>query len=145
MGAEAVVVGAQKCTAGPSGIAAIAVNQNFIDRCVAIRNQDDSNPNFYLDILSALKKGDDDQTPWTPAINLAMGWASSLETLREEGLEERWERCSQMAKGVRKLFSNLGFELLADEYARSSTVTAIMYPEGVDDSWRSRLLSLIHI
>ena len=30
-GAEAVVVGAQKCTAGPSGIAAIAVNQHFID------------------------------------------------------------------------------------------------------------------
>ena len=40
-GAEAVVVGAQKCTAGPSGIAAIAVNQHFIDRCTAIRNQDD--------------------------------------------------------------------------------------------------------
>ena len=138
-GAEAVVVGAQKCTAGPSGIAAIAVNQNFIDRCTAIRNQDDSNPTYYLDILTALKKGDDDQTPWTPAINPAMGWAASLEVLKEEGLEVRWERCLSMAKGVRNLFSDLGFELLADEYSRSSTVTAIMYPDGIDDSWRSHL------
>ena len=73
------------------------MNQNFIDRCTAIRNQDDSNSVYYLDILSAMKKGDDDQTPWTPAINLAMGWAASLETLKEEGLENRWERCSQMA------------------------------------------------
>ena len=55
-GAEAVVVGAQKCTAGPSGIAAIAVNQHFIDRCIAIRNQEDSNPTYYLDIIPALKK-----------------------------------------------------------------------------------------
>ena len=58
-GAEAVVVGAQKCTAGPSGIAAIAVNQHFIDRCNAIRNQGDSNSVYYLDILPALKKGDE--------------------------------------------------------------------------------------
>jgi aspartate aminotransferase-like enzyme len=68
-----------------------------------------------------------------------MGWAASLETLKEEGLEERWNRCSKMAKGVRDLFSDLGFELLADEFSRSATVTAIMYPSGIDDSWRSRL------
>lgn len=138
-GAEAVVVGAQKCTAGPSGIAAIAVNQHFIDRCTAIRNQEDSNPTYYLDILAALKKGDDDQTPWTPAINPAMGWAASLEYLKNEGLEQRWNRCALMAKGVRNLFTDLGFELLADEFFRSSTVTAIMYPDGIDDSWRTRL------
>ena len=136
---EAVVLGAQKCTAGPSGIAAIAVNQKFIDRCKAIRLQGDSNPNYYLDILPALKKGEDDQTPWTPAINLAMGWAAALENLKNEGLESRWSRCAMMANGVRNLFTDLGFELLADEYSRSDTVTAIMYPEGIDDSWRTRL------
>ena len=137
--AEAVVVGAQKCTAGPSGIAAIAVNEHFVSRCEAIRGQGDSNPNYYLDLLAALKKGDDDQTPWTPAINPAMGWAAALENLKGEGLENRWARCAKMADGVRRLFGDLGFELLADEYARSETVTAIMYPEGVDDSWRTRL------
>ena len=138
-GAEAVVVGAQKCTAGPSGIAAIAINQRFIDRCIAIRNQEDSNPTFYLDILPALKKGDDDQTPWTPAINPAMGWVAALEELKSEGLNVRWERCKLMAKGVSKLFTDLGFELLADEYFRSSTVTAILYPDGINDDWRTKL------
>jgi len=137
--AEAVVVGAQKCTAGPSGIAALAVSEHFIDRCKAIRLQGDSNPTYYLDLIAALKKADDDQTPWTPAINAAMGWAVALENLKEEGLENRWNRCAFMANGVRRLFTELGFELLADEYAQSSTVTAIMYPEGIDDSWRTRL------
>ena len=137
--AEAIVVGAQKCTAGPSGIAAIAVNENFVERCKAIRNQGDSNPLYYFDILPALKKGSDDQTPWTPAINCAMGWAAALELLKEEGLEQRWDRCRTMATGVRKLFTELGFELLADEYSRSDTVTAIMYPDGINDDWRSLL------
>ncbi|RPG76938.1 MAG: alanine--glyoxylate aminotransferase family protein [Euryarchaeota archaeon TMED117] len=138
-GAEAVVMGAQKCTAGPSGIAAIAINEHFIERLETIRKQGDSNPVYYLDLVSALKKGDDDQTPWTPAINLAMGWAAALRELEEEGLENRWKRCHTLANGVRNLFTDLGFLLLADGGQQSDTVTAIMYPEGIDDSWRNTL------
>jgi aspartate aminotransferase-like enzyme len=138
-GAEAVVMGAQKCTAGPSGIAAIAINEHFIERLETIRKQGDSNPVYYLDLVSALKKADDDQTPWTPAINLAMGWAAALRELEEEGLENRWIRCKKLANGVRNLFTDLGFMLLADGGQESDTVTAIMYPEGIDDSWRSTL------
>ena len=44
-----------------------------------------------------------------------------------------------MANGVRNLFSDLGFELLADMSGRSASVTAIMYPEGIDDAWRGKL------
>ncbi len=141
---EAAAMGAQKCTAGPSGIAAIAFNSKFYERCKAIREQNDNNALFYLDIISAYKKGDDDQTPWTPAINLAMGWSESLKILKEEGLEARWQRCHDLSVGVQNLFNHLGFELLADPFQRSSTVTAIMYPEGVDDKWRSDLKELYH-
>ena len=125
--------------AGPSGIAAIAINSRFIERVHAIREQGDSNPNYYFDMVSALKKGDDDQTPWTPAINLAMGWAASLDNLKSESNEGRWNRCEKLAHGVRNLFLDLGFELLADQQQRSSTVTTILYPDGIDDSWRNRL------
>jgi aspartate aminotransferase-like enzyme len=105
----------------------------------AIHAQNDNNPRYYLDMMAALKKGDDDQTPWTPAINLAMGWSASLDTLKEETNEARWNRCKLLAKGVRSLFTDLGFVLLADEGQRSNTVTAIMYPDGIDDSWRTAL------
>ncbi len=138
-GADAIVVGAQKCTAGPSGIAAIAISQNFVDKCELNKGHTDSNPTYYLDLISALKKGDDDQTPWTPAINLAMGWAEALGTLTSETLEERWKRCSIMANGVRKLFSDLGFTLFAEVGCASDTVTSILYPDGIDDKWRIHL------
>ena len=137
--AEAVVMGAQKCTAGPSGIAAIALNEHCVERIKAIHQQGDANPRYYLDMISALKKGDDDQTPWTPAINLAMGWGVALEELKEETNEVRWDRCERMAKGVRALFNDLGFALLADSGQQSTTVTAVLYPDGIDDTWRSAL------
>ena len=136
---EAAAMGAQKCTAGPSGIAAIAFNSRFYERCKAIKEQEDVNALFYLDFISAFKKGDDDQTPWTPAINLAMGWAQALNILKDEGLENRWQRCQELSTGVQNLFLDLGFELLADISQRSATVTAIMYPNGIDDNWRSEL------
>ncbi len=141
---EAAAMGAQKCTAGPSGIAAIAFNSKFYERCKTIKEQDDVNALFYLDFISAYKKGDDDQTPWTPAINLAMGWSESLKVLKDEGLENRWNRCQNLATGVQNLFLDLGFELLADVSQRSSTVTAVMYPEGIDDRWRSDLKEKYH-
>ena len=141
---EAAAMGAQKCTAGPSGIAAIAFNSKFYERCKAIKEQEDVNALFYLDFISAYKKGDDDQTPWTPAINLAMGWSESLKVMKEEGLENRWKRCQHLSNGVQNLFLDLGFELLADVSQRSATVTAIMYPEGIDDKWRSDLKEKYH-
>jgi aspartate aminotransferase-like enzyme len=87
---------------------------------------------YYLDLIQALKKAADDQTPWTPSINLCTGWVASLREQDEEGMEERWTRCARLAKGVRNLFSDLGFELFAHENQRSDTVTAILYP---DPSW----------
>ena len=138
-GAEAIIVGAQKCTAGPSGVSALAISDKWVAESKRRKEDDSANPSYYLDVHAALKKGSDDQTPWTPAINLTIGWVEALRVLSEEGLEERWSRCRTMAVGVRSLFSSLGFELLADEGYRSDTVTAIMYPDGIDDVWRSRL------
>ena len=137
--AEAVVVGAQKCTAGPSGVAAIAINESYINSVIDKVNNGYISPTYYLNLIPALKKASDDQTPWTPAINLTIGWLSALKELNEEGLEQRWKRCEKLSKGVQKLFTDLGFTLFADSLQRSATVTAILYPEGIDDKWRTRL------
>ena len=71
-----------------------------------------------------------------------MGWLTALRELNDEGLENRWNRCEKLSRGVQKLFSDLGFTLFAEEGYRSSTVTALLYPEGVDDKWRTRLANI---
>ena len=54
--AEAVVVGAQKCTAGPSGIAAIAINDGYISESNHRREKQLLHPAYYFDLQFALKK-----------------------------------------------------------------------------------------
>jgi len=135
--AEAVVVGGQKCTAGPSGISAVAISESYVQKMIEHRNNDDSSPVYYLDLVQALKKAADDQTPWTPAINLCTGWVAALREQDEEGIENRWKRCEMLARGIRNLFTDMGFELFADENQRSNTVTAILYPEPKwGEEWR---------
>ena len=139
-GADAVVVGSQKCTAGPSGVAAIAVSEDYVEKAIFNRAMGGISPLYYLDLAPALKEAADDQTPWTPAINLILGWSAALAGLAEEGLEARFARCAGLAAGVRSLFEALGFELYATEGHRSDTVTAISYPDPAwGEEWRARL------
>ncbi|HJN55497.1 MAG TPA: aminotransferase class V-fold PLP-dependent enzyme [Candidatus Poseidoniales archaeon] len=130
----AAAMGAQKCTAGPSGMAAIAISDGFAERC-----RGEVTKSFYFDLEDAIKKARDEQTPWTPAINLIIGWAVALEELMEEGLEGRHARCRCLAQGVRDLMSEVGLELYAPYGSQSDTVTSIKIPEGLDDKWRSNL------
>ena len=53
-GPLAVVMGAQKCTAGPSGIAALAVSPTYLDRMVT--RKEGGAPGYYLDLPAALKR-----------------------------------------------------------------------------------------
>lgn len=138
-GAEAVITGGQKCTAGPSGVAAIAISAGYIDAVKAARSSGSTPPLYYFDLLPAIKQAANDQCPWTAAINPILGWVEALNELREEGLEARWARCAKLAAGLRVMFTELGFEVYAEPGHESPTVTAIRYPEGVDDAWRSRL------
>ena len=57
--------------------------------------------------------------------------------MKEEGLENRWERCENLSKGVQNLFSDLDF--LADESQRLATATAILYPKGIDDKMEIKI------
>jgi len=52
----------------------------------------------------------------------------------EEGLEARYARTATLAKACRAAAEAAGLELAAAPDARSDTVTAIRYPEGVKDA-----------
>jgi aspartate aminotransferase-like enzyme len=58
----------------------------------------------------------------------------------EEGMEKRYERHAQFSKGVRAGLAAYGMQPLADENVAASTLTCVLYPEGVDDAaFRAKL------
>jgi aspartate aminotransferase-like enzyme len=57
----------------------------------------------------------------------------ALLMLKEEGLENRIRRCAGLGEACRTAAKAIGLGLLAEKGFESNTVTAIRYPEGIDD------------
>lgn len=125
------VSGSQKCLACPPGLALISVSE----RAWKVMENRKTRQSFYFDLLACKRFYEErKETPFTPAVSLYYALDEALRMLREEGLEKRIERHRACASALYKAFEALGLSLLADPEARSNTVIAINYPEGVDDA-----------
>ena len=90
-------------------------------------------------MISALKKGDDDQTPWTPAINLAMGWGAALEDLKEETNRSPLGPLRTDGKRRSSLVQRPWFRFACRQRPTKHNGDGRSVPEGIDDTWRSAL------
>lgn len=70
----------------------------------------------------------------TPAVNMVWALQESIRIIKEEGLENRYERHIKVAKAVRAAIEAMGFTILADEVNRAVTLSCCLYPEGIDDA-----------
>ena len=69
--------------------------------------------------------------PYTPATNLLYGLDKALDLLLEEGLDNVFARHDRHAEATRRAVRAWGLELLcADEREFSSSLTAVLVPEG---------------
>lgn len=129
-GIDILVLGSQKCLAGPAGLAALSVSQRAYER-LAPRN-------YYLDLKRHIDKLKKNDTPFTSAVALVFGLHEALLLLKEEGLETRLKRTSRLGEACRKGVLALGLELFSEKNY-SPTLTAIKYPAGVSDELRKIL------
>jgi len=131
-GADIAIVGSQKCLAAPAGLSAVSVSERAWEKLA------DERP-FYLDMAAYRKSASKSpmQTPYTPAVPLFFALREACRIVRDEGLANRIERHRRMADAVRAAASAWGVKLFprTDElHSYSNTVTALKYPEGIDDN-----------
>lgn len=131
-GADIAIVGSQKCLAAPAGLSALSVSERAWDRLTEERP-------FYLDMAAYRKSASKSpmQTPYTPAVPLFFALREACRIASDEGLTNRIERHRRMANAVRVAASAWGVELfpvIDDLHSYSNTVTALKYPEGIDDT-----------
>ena len=89
-------------------------------------------------MLTANKQG---FFPYTPATNLLYGLQEAIQMLEEEGLQKVYARHNRHAEATRRAVRAWGLEVLcADPAEYSSSLTAVMMPEGFD---ADELLALI--
>ena len=123
------LAGSQKALMVPPGLAYAAVSEKawaVVAQCTT--------PRFYYDYVAARKKmtGDSAQTPYTPAVSLMVAQNAAIDLIREEGLQNVFERHRVLARAAKEGCKALGLELFGPEDPEANSVTAVKVPEGVD-------------
>jgi aspartate aminotransferase-like enzyme len=126
---DVCVAGSQKALMVPPGLAYVAVSEKawkLVDEC--------QTPRFYFDWVAARKKmtGEAAQTPYTPAVSLMVAQNAAIELIREEGLQNVFQRHRVLGRACREGVKALGLELFAPDDPEANSVTAVKVPEGVD-------------
>lgn len=134
---DVILTGSQKAIGVPPGIAIVA----FSKAALAARAELGQVPAYYVDINNWIPIMHDPTKYFaTPAVNLIYGYDEGMRIVLEEGLEARYARHTQFTKAVRAGLAEYGMKPLAEEAVAATTLTCVLYPEGVDDAaFRSAL------
>ncbi len=126
LGVDLILAGVQKAWALPPGLAVAAVSDKAIEKAEGIENK---GYYFNFDVCFG-KYWAKKQTISTPIISLIYALNYQLDKiLKEEGLENRFQRHTEMAEYVRS-WAKEYFDLFAEEGYRSPTVSCIKNTRG---------------
>ncbi|MDW0112529.1 alanine--glyoxylate aminotransferase family protein [Sporosarcina saromensis] len=134
---DVVLTGSQKAIGVPPGLAIVAFNQTAL----AARKKIERVPAYYCDIANWIPIMQDPSKYFaTPPVNLIYAYDEGMKLVLDEGLTKRYARHTSFGRAVRAALKVYGMQPLADETVAASTLSCILYPEGVDDAaFRSTL------
>ncbi len=120
--------GLQKCMALSPGLAIASVSDAAFDMAKKVPNR-----GLYFDLIDLKKYHDrNGMQPATPVVPIYYQLQYQLHKIvDEEGIENRWDRHTEMANYTRNWAKNKGLSLFADEEVASNTVTCIN-SKGID-------------
>ena len=126
-GIDFCLFGLQKCLALPAGMAMASVSKRALQRAAEVPHR-----GWLLDLLKLSAKNLKEQSPTTPSTAHLYALVKQLQRIREEGLENRWQRHVDMATRVRTWATEKGWHMFPAEGFRSSTVSCIARGDGPD-------------
>jgi len=125
-GIDFVMASANKCLQGVPGISFVLARRQALE---ALRGR--SPRSVYLDLSNHYAMQEQDNTPFTPAVQVLHAMRQALRELEKEGVAERIARYAQNARVLRRGMVALGFEILVPEGARSSILTTFKLLPGI--------------
>ncbi len=141
-GVDVSIGGAQKGLMLPPGMSFNAVSEKALRASKTAK----LSRSFFSwdDMLTMYKQG---FFPYTPATQMLYGLDTSIEMLHEEGLDNVFARHHRLGEATRQAIRAWGLEILCrDPKYYSSTITAVMVPDGSDaDRFREVALNTFNI
>lgn len=131
MGIDVLLTGSQKAFGVSPGLTMLWVSQKAMERRKSLGDI----PEFYIDFEKWLPIMKNPSKYYaTPAVNLVWALKESVRIIKEEGIENRYERHKKFARAMQAALETLGFKVLAKEGCRAVTLSNLVYPEGTDDA-----------
>jgi alanine-glyoxylate transaminase/serine-glyoxylate transaminase/serine-pyruvate transaminase len=128
---DIILTGSQKAIGVPPGLAIVAFNKTAL----AAREQLERVSAYYCDIYNWIPVMNDPSTYFaTPPVNLIYAYDEGMRLVHAEGLSARIVRHTAFGKAVRAALSEYGMTAIADENVAASTLSCILYPDGVNDA-----------
>ncbi len=127
-GIDLLCVGSQKALMLPPGLAFVSVSPKAWAKIDTF-----DSPSYYFNLKAARKKIKEFDTPYTPAHTLILALrTAALRRIKEEGIENVWQRHRRMSEACQAGVQALGLELFSARPAEG--LTAFRVPDGLKDS-----------
>lgn len=131
MGIDILLTGTQKAFGVAPGLTMVWASQKAMERRKSLGEISE----YYIDFDKWLPIMKDPSKYYaTPAVNMVWALKESVRIIKEEGIENRYERHKKVAKAMQCALKELGFKILAKENCRAVTLSNLIYPEGIDDA-----------
>jgi aspartate aminotransferase-like enzyme len=124
---DVLCAGSQKALMLPPGLAFVSVGPKAWAKIDAFESH-----SFYLNLKAARGKAKEFDTPYTPAHTLILALRAALRRIKDEGIENVWDRHKRMSDACQAGVRALGLELFSARPAEG--LTAFVVPEGMKDS-----------
>src|SRR5919108_4119106 len=121
-----VTASANKCLQGIPGVSFVLARRTALD---ALAGQ--AARSVYLDLASHWTTQEQDNTPFTPAVQVLHAMREALLELEEEGVSARIARYAENCRVLREGMAGLGFEILVPAGARSQILTTFRLLPGL--------------
>ena len=131
MGIDILFTGSQKAFGVAPGLAILWAGKKALARRKALGTI----PEFYIDFEKWIPIMNDPSKYYaTPAVNMIWALKESVRLINEEGIEARYERHMRVSNAVNASLEAMGFKVLAKKGNRCSTLSNVLYPEGINDA-----------
>lgn len=128
LGADVVFTASQKALAGPPGAVLVAASQRATEHMEKRKEPVES---YYMNLMRWKPIMEDPKMYLaTPATQVIQALNAALSEVKEEGIENRWERHRKLGEMTRNRVSEWGQEFVAEEGRRADTVTSFWVEEG---------------
>jgi len=133
-GIDAVYSGTQKCLSCTPGLSPVSFSEAALDK---VRNRKSPVQSWFLDlnlVMGYWDGGGKRAYHHTAPINALYGLHEALVILKEEGIENCWNRHQRNHEALRAGIEAMGLEFVVPEGERLPQLNAVTIPEGIDDA-----------